>query len=128
MTARVVSSDLVYTPGQIASTTQTPEGRLKVDAAGTIALPVSGAASAAAVPSSATVVTLRAANTARKGLTIFNDSSAALTIKLGAAASQSDFTTKIAAGGYYEVPFRYTGIVTGLWASANGNALVTELA
>ncbi len=33
----------------------------------------------------------------------------------------------IAAGGYYETPFNYTGALTGIWAAANGNARVTGL-
>lgn len=82
-----------------------------------------------AVPSSATAVTLAASNAARRSLSIFNDSSANLYVKHGSGASISgpSFTTKVLAGQFYELsnPI-YTGIVTGIWASANGNALVTE--
>lgn len=89
------------------------------------------AASSAAlanVASSATNVTIRAANTARRGLIVFNDSTEVLFIKFGATASSSSFTYKILAGGTYEMsqPI-YNGIVDGIWASANGNARVTEL-
>jgi hypothetical protein len=31
------------------------------------------------------------------------------------------------ADAYYEVPFGYTGRIDGIWASANGNARVTEM-
>lgn len=86
------------------------------------------AASLANVASSATNVTLKAANASRRGLAIFNDSEAVLYVKFGATASSSSFTVKIAAGGYYEMPQPiYVGIVDGIWASANGNARVTEL-
>jgi hypothetical protein len=34
---------------------------------------------------------------------------------------------QIAASGYYEVPFGYPGAIDGIWASANGNARITEL-
>lgn len=79
------------------------------------------------VASSATVVTLQAANADRRGLLIFNDSTAALYVKYGSAASATSFSVKIAAGGYWEMPQPpYSGIVTGIWASANGNAYVTE--
>ena len=86
----------------------------------------------ATVASSATVVTLIASNTSRLGATIYNDSTALLYLKLGASASTSDFTAVVAPltssiGGYYEVPFGYTGIITGIWASATGNARVGEL-
>lgn len=80
------------------------------------------------VASSASSVTLKAANAARRGLAIFNDSEAVLYVKFGATASASSFTVKIAADGFYEMPQPiYQGVVDGIWASANGNARVTEL-
>lgn len=80
------------------------------------------------VAASATNVTLLAANANRLGATIYNDSSVNLFLKLGATASSTSFTCKIAAAGYYEIPFAYTGIIDGLWDSATGNARITELA
>jgi len=81
-----------------------------------------------AVASSATNVTLKAANVNRKGLCISNDSTAVLYVKFGATASATSYTVKMAAGGYYEMAFPcYTGIVDGIWASANGSAYITEL-
>jgi len=71
---------------------------------------------------------LLASNSSRLGATIYNDSAAALYLKLGATASTSSFSVKIAAGGYYEVPFNYTGAIDGIWDSATGNARITELA
>ena len=79
------------------------------------------------VTSSATTVTLKASNTARKGLTVMNDSTAILYLKLGATASATSYTVKMAAGAYYELPFGYSGVVDGIWASANGFAYVTEI-
>jgi hypothetical protein len=79
------------------------------------------------VASSATNVTVLASNTARLGATIYNDSTAVVYLKFGATASTTSFTVKVAAGGYYELPFGYSGIVDGIWASANGSARVTEL-
>jgi len=81
----------------------------------------------ARVATSTTVATLRAANTARKGLTVFNESGAVLYVKLGSAASATDYTYAAPANGYYEVPYGYTGIVTGILASGTGFAQVTEL-
>lgn len=79
------------------------------------------------VPASATVVTLLAAKPGRLGASIYNDSAAALTIKLGAgAAANSKTAVLVGSGGYFEVPYGYVGIITGLWASATGNAYVTE--
>jgi hypothetical protein len=79
------------------------------------------------VASSASNVTVLASNTARLGATVVNDSTQAVYLKFGATASSTSFTVKVAAGGYYEVPFGYTGIIDGIWVSANGNARVTEL-
>lgn len=79
------------------------------------------------VASSATVVTLLALNTNRKGAMVMNDSTQTLYVKLGSAATATSYTVKMAADAYYEVPFGYTGVITGIWASANGYAYVTEL-
>lgn len=114
----------------------------KVDASGSVlgagtnnigdvdiaSFPTSSTSTVTAVGDSASSVTLKAANASRKGLTIFNDSTAVLYIKLGAVASTSSYTFRAVQYAYYEVPFGYTGIVDGIWASdAGGQALVDEL-
>lgn len=99
-----------------------------VDAAGTVSVvQKSGTATLSNVASSATSVTVLAANTARKAATVYNDSTQILYLKFGATASTSSFTVKLAADTYYEVPGGYTGIMDGIWASANGSARVTEI-
>lgn len=88
-------------------------------------------ATLANVASSATSVTILASNTSRKGAVIVNDSTQILYLKFGATASATSFTYQLAAGETLEIPganILYTGIIDGLWASANGNARVTELA
>lgn len=92
-----------------------------------IALKKSVTATLSNVASSATNVTVIASNSSRIGATVYNDSAAYLYLKLGTTASATSFTIKIDPSGYYEVPFGYTGIIDGLWASANGSARVTEL-
>jgi len=84
------------------------------------------------VVSSTSSVTILASNGTRISAMIFNDSTAILYIKFGSTASTSSFTTKIAAGGYYEIPVGrdgkiYNGIIDGIWASVNGNARVTQI-
>jgi hypothetical protein len=86
------------------------------------------------VAASATNVTLQAANASRRGLTIYNNSVAAnLFVKLGATANigagTESYAVRIIPGGYFEVPFFYTGIVDGIWdvAEAGAEALMTEL-
>lgn len=79
------------------------------------------------VASSITSETILAANSNRKGATIWNDSTAILYLEIGATAATNAFTAKLFASGYYEVPFHYTGVISGIWSAANGNALVREL-
>jgi hypothetical protein len=85
-------------------------------------------ATLANVASSATNVTLFASNAAAKGRMIHNDSTAVLYVKFGATATSSSYTVKMASDSYYEFPEPvYTGIVDGIWASANGSARCTEV-
>lgn len=80
------------------------------------------------VAGSASAVTILAANTARYGATIVNDSSAILYLILSnTTPTSSVYTVKMLPDAYYEVPFGYIGIIKGIWASATGNARVTEL-
>jgi hypothetical protein len=79
------------------------------------------------VASSAANVTLLSLNTARVGATIYNDSTAILYVKFGTTASATSYTIQMAANSYFETPFKYTGRIDGIWASANGNARITEL-
>ncbi len=85
-------------------------------------------AAPARIAASATVVTLMAANAARRSLSIYNEPAGAiLYVKRGSAATLTDYEVQVPAGGYYEAPFpMYRGIVTGIWASASGAAMVTE--
>lgn len=80
------------------------------------------------VSASTSSVTLKAANTDRRGLYVFNDSTANLYLKLGATASISSFTVKVPAASLYELPAPfYRGVVDGIWDAANGSARVTEI-
>lgn len=78
------------------------------------------------VSASATTVTVLAANSSRVGAAVYNDSTALLYLKCGATASSTSHTVQIVAGGYWEAPYGYTGIIDGIWASATGSARVTE--
>jgi hypothetical protein len=71
--------------------------------------------------------TIATASTGRLGCTIFNSGPGTLHVLLGTAtASTSVFTARLSAGDYYEVPFNYTGLIGGIFATA-GTAEVTEL-
>lgn len=80
------------------------------------------------VNSSTSSVTLIAANTIRKSLTIFNNSTATLYVCFGTTATQASAKFPLTAGGFYEMPFNqvYTGVISGIWTSANGNASIYE--
>ncbi|NEU77391.1 hypothetical protein PI95_034210 [Hassallia byssoidea VB512170] len=92
----------------------------------TITPSTSGTVAATSVAASISSVSLLAANSARKGTTIWNNSTANLYVELGATATTSAFTARVSAGGYYEVPFTYTGAISGIWDAVNGSALVRE--
>ena len=71
--------------------------------------------------------TIATASTGRLGCTIFNSGPGTLHVLLGTAtASTSNFTTRLSAGDYYEIPFNYTGLIGGIFATA-GTAEVTQL-
>ena len=71
--------------------------------------------------------TIATASTGRLGCTIFNSGPGNLHVILGTAtASTSVFTARLSAGDYYEVPFNYTGLIGGIFATA-GTAEVTEI-
>ena len=86
-------------------------------------------ATASNVSSSASSVTILASNSSRKGAMLYNDSNSKLYLLFGSGtASTTNYTVQLASGTYYEVPFPcFTGQLTGIWASANGAARVTEL-
>lgn len=90
------------------------------------ASPATGTTSS--VAGSASPVTILVANTARMGATVFNDSASLLYLLLGAGtASATVFTVQMQPYAYYEVPFNFNGILTGLWVSATGSARITEI-
>src|SRR5690349_10063738 len=75
-----------------------------------------------AVPGSLASVELLAANPDRAGFSIRNTSETATLYVLantaGGNASPTNHTVAIAAGGYYEDPYNYVGVVAGAWAAS----------
>jgi hypothetical protein len=85
------------------------------------------AAGTSSVSSSSTSsVMLLDINLERVGASIYNDSTSNLYIKLGSAASATDFTVLLVSGAYYELPYGYLGTIEGIWSSTNGSARMTE--
>lgn len=80
------------------------------------------------VPASATAIVVAPANLLRRGLILWNDSTATLYIKLGLAVSVTDFTWRLSSQSGYELPTPiYQGDITGLWDNATGALQVTEM-
>ena len=86
----------------------------------------SSTAASTTVASSATSVSLLAANANRQGATVWNSSTATLFLDFDSAATTADHALKVDPGGYVEVPFGFTGAISGVWSAVNGNALVRE--
>jgi hypothetical protein len=68
-----------------------------------------------------------ASNANRLGATIYNEGSAICYLKLGATASLTSYTLQIASGGYYEVPFAYTGAIDGITSASTAQLRITEV-
>lgn len=80
------------------------------------------------INASTSSVQLRGGNAIRKGLNIFNASTSVLYIAFQPTASASLYTTQLPANSLYEMPQPiYTGSISGIWNTANGYALITEL-
>lgn len=95
-----------------------------------VSLPKSATAAVTSVADTAASVQLLASTPGRLGATFYNNSTQALYLKFGTTASATDFTIKIAADGYYELPTPviYTGRIDGIWAAdSTGAVLITEL-
>jgi hypothetical protein len=76
---------------------------------------------------STTYATISASNASRKGLAIFSEGAGLLYVTLGTSTTTTSlYTARLSAGDYYEIPFEYTGLVGGLFATA-GTARVTEV-
>ena len=90
---------------------------------------IAAEATRTAVAASVTPVTLAAANPARVGISVLNDSSATLYIGLGDADVTTSDATAILPGSmaYFEAPAGFVGRLSGVWSSATGTAHVTEM-
>jgi hypothetical protein len=80
------------------------------------------------VSSSVTSVSLLAANPARRGFVIYNDSTKTLRVAFGVAASATTFSVLIPAKATYSGDLDgFTGELFGIWEALNGSARITEL-
>jgi hypothetical protein len=88
---------------------------------------ISASVTSAAIDSTTDKVTLLAANPSRVGATIFNDAVNELRIDFDPTVA-APTAVGISSGAYYEVPFGYTGIITGKWVTPDpdGKAVIRE--
>ena len=94
----------------------------------TTEVPTATTPTTTSVSSSATSVTILASNASRKTFAVYNDSTAILSLSFSTPATVANSFVRMAAGAYYEHPLgsRVTGVIYGIWASANGTAQITE--
>lgn len=117
--------------------TETSEGTVKLltkanqGSPGVLPWPVVIASSDAIrtnVPSAITDTLLLDPNPGRRGAFIYNDSTSVLRVGLGTApVTANDFSFLVAADTEWTIPFGYTGELRGIWDTAIGRALLTEL-
>lgn len=86
----------------------------------------SGTSTATTPAQTATSAAVLAANTARKGATIYNPNAAALNLNLAGGNAATAVHVQLAQFQSYEIGSGYTGAVTGALASGSGNANVVE--
>lgn len=125
----VVGAGVAGTPAGGVVSIQGVASGTPVPVSGTVttAAPTSATATLSNVASSATSVTILASNVNRKGACIANDGNKVLYLKFGATASLTSYTVRLDSQAQYEVPFGYTGLIDGIWSTAQGSARVTEL-
>jgi len=68
-----------------------------------------------------------ASNSNRLGATIYNEGAAICYMILGSTATTTSYTLQIQVGGYYEVPFGYTGAIFGITSAGTAQLRVTEI-
>lgn len=89
---------------------------------------VSNSATLSNKTSSISSQVILASNSNRKGFIFFNDSTSNCYIAFASTASNSSFTIFLNSGMTYQnEAIIYTGIISGIWSSANGFLRVTEL-
>lgn len=82
----------------------------------------------AKIASSTTVQDLVVENGHRTGLYIYNNSTANLFVRIDGDATLTDFSFMIPANTLYEMPNSYfSDRLSGIWATANGFAHITEI-
>ena len=116
-------SDIVYSNGQRALIVTIIDPATGLPTAGGVPAKATSAPTTS-VASSITSVTLLALNTSRKWASFRNDSTSVVYIaKSGTASTSSVYVLQPQGYLYFD---DYTGIVSGIWVTANGNMRIEE--
>lgn len=93
-----------------------------------ITLRTCSASTQTTVASTASSKAILAANLARRGAIIQNTSTDVLYLLFGGGTADTTVahTVRLASNAYYEVPFGFTGAITGISSGTNGAANITE--
>lgn len=95
----------------------------------TVNQPTSGTCNSntVAVPANiANAAVLAAANASRKGLSLWNLSTGNVFVEFGTAPTATSYVVKLNPGGYYEIPYNFTGQVQGLWDATGGTGVLVR--
>lgn len=92
----------------------------------TVNYPTSSSVTPTPVTAATASTSLLSANVNRKGASIWNGGTGTLYVEYGATASTAAYAFKLDPNGYGEIPFGYTGAVSGIWSATGGSALVRE--
>jgi hypothetical protein len=116
--------------GRVPANLTVTSTRLLVDGSG-VTQPTSVALrtpTTASITSSASSVTILAANADRRGLSIANDSTSVLRLSFATPATSANAFIVMQPGSFLwlDQQLMITGAIYGIWASANGTAQVTE--
>lgn len=117
----------VIVPMQVLNFHPEPQVWLCTTPSVTVTPTKSSTCTRSSVPGAAASTNILALNANRLGASIYNDSAAILYLDTsGGVASVANYTVQLGPNGYFEVPAIYTGLITGIWASATGAAKVAE--
>lgn len=126
-TAGTASADVITVQGKAAMTPLLTDGSATTQPV-SIALDSVASATLTQVASSASSVSVLASSATRKGAIFFNASTAICYLAFTATATSTAYTIQMAPNSTYIMDKAiYTGVISGIWASANGNMIVTAL-
>ena len=107
-----------------------PDGTLSISGTFTSTPPSSATATSSNVTENASAVTILAANAARLGFALYNDSDSAVNVKCGTAPTATSFTIRLLPRDHWSTAMlgiNYVGILTAIWDSTPGTAGHTEM-